>query len=182
MLEGMVCGVWWGVWWHFTAVRSSLDPWYVHLFHIVTTGTNRLSQTLQDFWTLILIVFDAADEMLLIVRQPFIKQLMVLANIHANQLLPHTPKFNTQHSLMSLLAPQLSKFDAQCSVMPLLAPQLSPETVCLVSQYDLLPKWRLTFSPGLPTGQGSLNMMLWISWRFVLAVAIFFLAVFLVAT
>jgi hypothetical protein len=111
---------------------------------------------------------DMADATLPVVRPTSIELVWLLANVHTNILLLLTPVFGA-------LSP--------CSLMPLLDRQPSlyrcRASMRLVRLYNLLPRQRL-ISTGSQTGLGSLTMTRWASWRCVLIVVIFFLAVLFV--
>ena len=124
---------------------------------------------------MIMIAFDSADVMPLIMRQWLIEHVVLLADVHSKRPLLHTPAFgDVQYRLTPLLDHQLS---LEMQKIPDLH-KAETVTVCLVSQSFLQVKWRLTFSPGFPMAPASPNMTLWVSLRSVVAVVIFFLAVF----
>ena len=115
-------------------------------------------------------VLDADDVMRLIAKLLFYEHAtwMQLANTHASRPLLHTPVFDVRYRLTQLLDPQISL-----------------ETVCLrlvtvVSLYCPQLKRRQNSSPGSPMAPDFLNMTVWVCWRHVLGVVIFFLVVFLV--
>ena len=134
------------------------------------------AQTLGDYLIMITIVPDdsEADAMRLIVRQQLIfEQAVLLANVHSNRPLLHTPAvFDVQYWLTPSLDRQLSLEKQK------LLDLHKAETVCLVSLCSVQLNWRLTFSPGLPMAPASPNTTLWVSLRSVVTVVFFFLAVF----
>jgi hypothetical protein len=121
-------------------------------------------------------MFDmSAGVMPLIARPLFIKLVvLLLTDVLTNRPLLHTPVFDAPYRLILLLDPQPSLE----IILDLCRHHRA--MVCLVRLSCLQLNGRLTFSSGLPMAQGSLTMTLWVFWRCVLAVVIFFLAVFFV--
>ena len=111
-------------------------------------------------------VLDAAN---VIMRLPFIKWTILIANIHHHPHL-HTLAFDVLYRLMLLLVPQCS-------------PEMKKTDLYRVTlvRLDLLHlKWRLSFSSGLRMAPDSHTTTLWVSLKCVLSVVIIFFAVFLV--
>ena len=101
---------------------------------------------------MIMIAFNSANMMPLIVRQWLIEHVVLLADVHSKRPLLHTPAFgNVQYRLTPLLDHQLS---LETQKIPDLH-KAKTVTVCLVSQSFLQVKWRLTFSPGFPMAPAS---------------------------
>lgn len=149
-------------------------------FLCIDTITYHKSQTLQFGAYLIMITInvtplDAGDAIFLIVRRPLIFEQTVLPSNRLGPL-PHTPAFDVEYRLR---------------VMPSLDHRLNLEMeetldlrrdtmVRLVRPNFLQLNRRLTCSSGFPMAQGYLNMIIWVFWRYVLAVVTIFLAVFFV--
>ena len=96
-----------------------------------------------------------ADATLLVVRRMSI-ELARLAIVHIKLHLLHTLVFDALWHL--------------CRLIPLLDHQPSGPSLdlcrakmCLVCPYNVLLKWRLIFSTGLPMGLGSLTTTHWLS-------------------